>query len=111
MEDNKMISSMGWDLLVSQLVASSTDTEDTHALLSNFLSPDIYYRFNPLLKDNTAIDEKDKCILNNLKEVARKHCQELFEGNGKPPTLSVPSSVNNDASKKYDQLLRMLRGK
>ncbi len=111
MEDNKMISSMGWDLLVSQLVASSTDTEDTHALLSNFLSPDIYYRFNPLLKDNTAIDEKDKSILNNLKEVARKHCQELFEGNGKPPTLSVPSSVNNDASKKYDQLLKMLRGK
>lgn len=102
---------MGWDLLVNQLVASSTDTEDTHALLSNFLSPDIYYRFNPLLKDNTAIDEKDKNILNSLKDVARKHCQELFEGNGKPSTLSIPSTVNQNNPKRYDQLLKMLRGK
>ncbi len=36
--------SMGWDLLVNQLIASTTDTEDVHALLVDFLPKDKYFR-------------------------------------------------------------------
>lgn len=115
-EDNKMISSMGWDLLVSQLVASSTDTEDTHNLLRNFLAPEQYYRLNPILKESMAIDEKDKNVLNKLKDIAKRHCQELFDkplypGNSDQSSSSVLSADPEDYKKRYDLLLRSLRGK
>lgn len=120
--EDKMISSMGWDLLVTQLVASSTDTEDTHALLKNFLSPDQYYRFNPLLKESMAIDEKDRNNLNKLKEIARKHCQQLFdqplyprsgEEKSSSSSLLIPSmsADPSDSRQRYDLLLRALKGK
>lgn len=59
--------SMGWDVLVNNLIASSTDTEDVHKLLGDFLPPDKYFRLNPLLQDVTAIDEKNKTMLLDLK--------------------------------------------
>jgi hypothetical protein len=71
------MSSLGWDLLVSHLVATSTATEDTHALLESFLSKDSYYRFNPLLATSTAIDEKDKEALMKLKSLAKEYCNEI----------------------------------
>jgi hypothetical protein len=94
-EDHRAMRSMGWAGLVNQLVASSTDTEDTHALLANFLSPACYFRLNPLLPNNTAIDEKDRDVLRQLKQVAREHSRELFEG---------PQAA------KFEGLLRTLRG-
>lgn len=39
---------MGWDLLVNQLIASSTDTEDVHALLENFLPEEKYFRYEKI---------------------------------------------------------------
>ena len=68
---------MGWDTLVNKIVASSTDTEDVHALLRDFLPPDKYYRFNPLLPDVLRIDEKNRTILTGLKNFAQKHIAEL----------------------------------
>ena len=38
------LQSMGWDLLVNNLIASSTNTEDVHALLVDFLPRDKYFR-------------------------------------------------------------------
>ena len=38
-----------WDVLLSQIVATSVDTEEVHKLLYDFLSPDQYYRLNPVL--------------------------------------------------------------
>lgn len=71
---------MGWDLLVNQLIASSTDTEDVHALLVDFLSKNQYFRFNPLLSENLPIDEKNKDVLLRLKQIAKDHVREIEEG-------------------------------
>lgn len=64
------LKSLGWDLLVNQLIASTTDTEDVHGLLGDFLARDKYYRVNPVLKENFAIDEKDRNLLASLKTLA-----------------------------------------
>ncbi len=70
--------SLGWDSLLNQIIASSVDTEDVHTLLKDFLSPDKYYRLNPLLNDNLPIDETDKTRLNDLKVVAKNYVNNLF---------------------------------
>lgn len=86
--------SMGWNLLVNQLVASTTDTEDVHSLLVDFLPKDKYFRFNPAMKESFAIDEKDKTLLLSLKQLARDHFQDLEKTD----------------PKRYEQLFRTLRG-
>jgi len=75
--------SMGWDTLVNQIVASSTDTEDTHYLLNDFLSPETYYRFNPQLMDNLSIDEKDKTRLASLKLLGKRAFEEMEKSGDK----------------------------
>lgn len=87
--------SMGWDTLVNQLIASSTDTEDVHALLADFLAPTQYYRFNPLFPDEIPIDVKDRAVLNTLKSFARQHFDALETG---------PEAA------RYEALIRLLRG-
>lgn len=87
--------SMGWDVLVNQLIASSTDTEDVHALLKDFLPPNQYFRFNPLLTDILRIDEKNKTLLTGLKNLARKSIEDIEYGAG---------------AKDFSQLIRTLRG-
>lgn len=90
-----VMQSMGWDVLVNQLVASSTDTEDVHALLRDFLPPEKYHRFNPQLPDLVRIDEKNKTMLSGLKDVARRYLDEVESGPEK---------------QHFAQLLRVLRG-
>jgi calcium-independent phospholipase A2-gamma len=87
--------SMGWGALVNQLVASSTDTEDVHELLRDFLPPDKYFRFNPVLPDFLRIDEKNKTLLSGLKSLAKKTVDEIEAG---------PGASN------FAQLIRTLRG-
>jgi calcium-independent phospholipase A2-gamma len=87
--------SMGWDTLVNQLIASSTDTEDVHAMLQNFLPEDTYFRFNPLFSEEIPIDVKDRLVLNNLKLYAKAHYKELENG--------------PDAAR-YSKLIQLLRG-
>jgi len=69
--------SMGWDLLVNQLVASSTETEDVHNMLMDFLPADRYFRFNPQMDEAIPIDVTDKTTLNSLKALAKKTFREL----------------------------------
>lgn len=86
---------MGWDVLVNQLVASSTDTEDVHALLNDFLPNDKYFRLNPVLQDNLAIDEKNMTVLTDLKKLARQTWKEID---------------NSSEAKRFDLLIKTLRG-
>lgn len=88
------LKSIGWDKLINQLVASTTDTEDVHSLLVDFLPRDKYYRFNPMLTTNFAIDEKNKSMLSSLKRLAADHVLELER--------TDPSY--------YEQLYHLLRG-
>ncbi|KAJ1435588.1 acyl transferase/acyl hydrolase/lysophospholipase [Ochromonadaceae sp. CCMP2298] len=91
----KQIDTMGWDLLVNQLVASSTGTEDTHALLTDLLPKDMYFRFNPQLTVDYAIDEKDKGILAGMKKIARDDVASMETGPGR---------------KEFELMIKMLKG-
>lgn len=73
-------SSMGWDLLVNQIVASTTDTEDVHSLLMDFLPPEKYYRFNPILPEMYAIDVTNKSVLTDLKRLAKQTFTDMERG-------------------------------
>ncbi len=88
------VQSMGWDTLVTQLVASATETEDVHNVLKDFLPNDKYFRFNPILPTNLAIDEKDKSRLNILKDLAVKTVEE----------------VEKKDKKSFDNLIKLLKG-
>ena len=68
---------MDWGLLVNQLIASSTSTEDVHTMLNDLLPPDNYYRFNPLLLDGMAIDEVNLTMLANLKLTGKQWIEEM----------------------------------
>ena len=72
--------SLGWDLLVNQIVASTTDTEDVHAMLMDFLPEDKYFRFNPILPEAMPIDEKNKSMLLDLKRLAKQTFLEMERG-------------------------------
>lgn len=72
--------SMGWDLLVNQIVASTTDTEDVHSLLMDFLPPDKYFRFNPILADAMPIDELNKDKMLDLKRLAKQTFADMERG-------------------------------
>lgn len=92
---NSNVQSIGWDLLVNQLIASSTDTEDVHALLVDFVPPDKYFRLNAVLKDSLAIDEKNKTVLTDLKRLAKKTWSDIDAGKDKD---------------KFEQLVKILKG-
>ena len=63
--------------MVNQLVASSTETEDVHNMLMDFLPADRYFRFNPQMDEAIPIDVTDKTTLNSLKALAKKTFREL----------------------------------
>jgi len=93
--EESAVQSMGWDMLVNKLISSSTDTEDVHALLVDFLPPEKYFRFNPALEVDYPIDEKDRGILDGLKKVARD---------------DVERKATGADQQQFELLLKMLRG-
>jgi len=169
------LQSMGWDLLVNNLIASSTNTEDVHALLVDFLPRDKYFRwitfnlhvldittaicdvsilynnflkqftnrqkydfmrsiayiheqthiptfmhsmhaylliylltcisyvfffcrFNPQLRSNLAIDEKNKSILTELKQLARDDFQAQLNGPNNPFLQQLFKTLRGDGT-------------
>lgn len=88
---------MGWDLLVSHIIASSVDTEDVHSLLADFLPPDKYFRFNPPLLTNIAIDDKNKTVLTDMKRIAI----EAFK--------TIEGSEGGTEAKRFQQMVNTLR--
>ncbi|XP_047452867.1 calcium-independent phospholipase A2-gamma-like [Mugil cephalus] len=42
---------------LTNVISSATDTEEVHAMLDAFLPPDTYFRFNPYLAEDIAMDE------------------------------------------------------
>lgn len=79
-DEANTVQSMGWDLLVNHLVATTTDTEKVDNLLKEFMQPNTYFRLNPYLRDNYPIDEKNKTILLDLKRLAKKYIEEQETG-------------------------------
>ncbi|XP_070828940.1 calcium-independent phospholipase A2-gamma-like isoform X1 [Chaetodon trifascialis] len=51
---------------LSNVISSATDTEEVHAMLDAFLPPDTYFRFNPYMSEDIAMDENRQEKLNLL---------------------------------------------
>lgn len=102
-----------WEYLFKQLVATSTDTEKVHSLMSSILPVDVYYRFNPVLPTSLAIDEKNKTVLNNLKLLAKEQIARLDEQQSVITTnsgIADYSSVNTAEKTRFTQLIMKLSG-
>ncbi|KAJ2944968.1 hypothetical protein O0L34_g1865 [Tuta absoluta] len=55
-----------WKDKFNKILDSATDTESTHLVLNDLLPPGTYFRFNPPLMQECAMDEIDPQKLNNL---------------------------------------------
>ncbi|KAK7132118.1 hypothetical protein R3I93_018616 [Phoxinus phoxinus] len=53
---------------ISNLICSATDTEGVHTLLDDLLSPNVYFRFNPMLRSNVTLDESRPEVLQQLQK-------------------------------------------
>ncbi|XP_050179912.1 calcium-independent phospholipase A2-gamma [Myiozetetes cayanensis] len=51
---------------LTNVINSATDTEEVHTMLDALLPPDTYFRFNPLMNEDIALDESRKEKLNQL---------------------------------------------
>ncbi|KAJ7329755.1 hypothetical protein JRQ81_015929 [Phrynocephalus forsythii] len=51
---------------LTNVISSATDTEEIHTMLDGLLPPDTYFRFNPLMSEDIALDENRKEKLNQL---------------------------------------------
>ncbi|XP_030218415.1 calcium-independent phospholipase A2-gamma isoform X1 [Gadus morhua] len=56
-----------WRAKISNLICSATDTEGVHTLLDDLLAPDVYFRFNPMLRAEVSLDESRPGVLDNLR--------------------------------------------
>ncbi|KAL8221341.1 UNVERIFIED_CONTAM: Calcium-independent phospholipase A2-gamma [Gekko kuhli] len=52
---------------LNNVISSATDTEEVHTMLDALLPPDTYFRFNPLMNEDIALDESRKEKLNQLR--------------------------------------------
>ncbi|XP_077070458.1 calcium-independent phospholipase A2-gamma-like isoform X2 [Siphateles boraxobius] len=53
---------------ISNLICSATDTEGVHTLLDDLLTPNVYFRFNPMLRSNVTLDESRPEVLQQLQK-------------------------------------------
>uniref|UniRef100_A0A8C2TNQ8 Patatin like phospholipase domain containing 8 n=1 Tax=Coturnix japonica TaxID=93934 RepID=A0A8C2TNQ8_COTJA len=51
---------------LTNVISSATDTEEVHTMLDALLPPDTYFRFNPLMNEDIALDESRKEKLSQL---------------------------------------------
>ncbi|CAI5785444.1 calcium-independent phospholipase A2-gamma isoform X1 [Podarcis lilfordi] len=52
---------------LTNVISSATDTEEVHTMLDALLPSDTYFRFNPLMNEDIALDENRKEKLNQLR--------------------------------------------
>lgn len=62
---------------ISNLICSATDTEGVHTLLDDLLTPNVYFRFNPMLSTGVSLDESRPGAL----DVLMQDTQEYLERN------------------------------
>ena len=80
LDKKENVQSMGLDGILNQIIASTTSTEDIHTLLNDFLPKEKYFRMNPVLRSNMAIDEKSQIALKGLKTFAKQAIEEYATG-------------------------------
>jgi patatin-like phospholipase/acyl hydrolase len=86
-------SSYEWSGIANSLICSSTDTERIHEIVDDFYGRDKYFRLNPPLDVNVAIDAKSAETLAYLKQVGKEYV----------------SKYENEQPEKFARLMRLLR--
>ncbi|KAI5644699.1 patatin-like phospholipase domain-containing protein [Phthorimaea operculella] len=66
LKENNNAPGTSWKDKFNKILDSATDTESTHLMLNDLLPPGTYFRFNPPLMQECAMDEIDPQKLNNL---------------------------------------------
>lgn len=51
---------------ITNFISSATNTEGVHTLLDDLLAPNVYFRFNPMLSAEVALDENRPGALEQL---------------------------------------------
>ncbi|XP_035258182.1 calcium-independent phospholipase A2-gamma [Anguilla anguilla] len=60
---------------LTNVISSATDTEEVHSMLDALLPPDSYFRFNPFLSEDIALDESRRERLNLLQAQGAQYLQ------------------------------------
>ncbi|KAI4872002.1 hypothetical protein NFI96_022505, partial [Prochilodus magdalenae] len=61
---------------ISNLISSATDTEGVHTLLDDLLEPNVYFRFNPMLRAEVSLDESRPGALLQLQEDTQRYLEQ-----------------------------------
>ncbi|XP_036376286.1 calcium-independent phospholipase A2-gamma-like [Megalops cyprinoides] len=60
---------------LSNVISSATDTEEVHTMLDALLPPDTYFRFNPFMNEDIALDESRREKLNLLQTEGMRYLE------------------------------------
>lgn len=66
---------LSWKGKFLKVLDSATDTESVHNTLNELLEPDVYFRFNPYVKEVVRLDETDPAILERVQAETRKYLE------------------------------------
>ncbi|XP_032825731.2 calcium-independent phospholipase A2-gamma [Petromyzon marinus] len=69
------VSSTSLRAKLSNVITSATDTEEVHTMLDGLLPADAYFRFNPLTREDVALDERRAERLNQLQNDAHAYLE------------------------------------
>lgn len=58
---------------INNVISSATDTEEVHTMLDALLPPDTYFRFNPYMSEEIALDESRRERLNFLQSESERY--------------------------------------
>ncbi|KAJ8373249.1 hypothetical protein AAFF_G00266960, partial [Aldrovandia affinis] len=60
---------------ITNVISSATDTEEVHTMLDALLPPDTYFRFNPHMSEDIALDESRRERLNALQAEGSRYLE------------------------------------
>jgi len=66
-----LASSTSWKLKLNKIIDSATDTELVHNCISDVLSPNVYFRFNPYMSHPYSLDETQPERLSQMERDAQ----------------------------------------
>ena len=95
----------------SRIVDAATDTEIAHVALHDLLPGHVYFRFNPILREYTPLDETRPEKMKNLREdtkmYLRRNQNRVLEVCGKLQLKRAPIDTIKDWAKKEAEIFKV----